>query len=231
MRLKSWFHAFLHLFYPRLCPACAANLPPGQHFLCVLCQLQLPTTEQHTLKENAFTELFWGRIPLEAAAAQYYFSKSGRVQRLIHQLKYQYKPEIGYQLGLAFGQQLKVQDNFQHIEAIVPVPLHPKKRHIRGYNQAEEFGKGLAESMGLPLLPDLLYRKKFTDTQTKKSRLERLQNVLDAFALSPNVKTDYQHFLLVDDVLTTGATLEACAIQLMKIEGSKVSLATIAMAE
>lgn len=231
MRLKSWFHAFLHLFYPRLCPACNANLPPGQNFLCIPCQLQLPETEQYLLQENAFTQLFWGRVKVEAAAAQYYFSKSGRVQRLIHQLKYQHKPEIGYQLGLVFGQQLKEQAFFQNIDAIVPVPLHPKKQHSRGYNQAEEFGKGLAESMNLPLYPDLLYRKKFTNTQTKKSRLERLQNVLDAFALKSPQGVIHKHFLLVDDVLTTGATLEACALQLLKVEDSKVSMATIAMAE
>jgi ComF family protein len=208
-----------------------ANLPPGQSFLCLPCQLQLPATEQYLLAENAFTELFWGRIQLEGGAAQYYFSKSGRVQRLIHQLKYQHKPEIGYQLGLAFGQQLKEQSHFQGIDAIVPVPLHPKKKHIRGYNQAEAFGKGLAESMEVPLIPDLLYRKKFTTTQTKKSRMERLQNVLDAFALSSSDQAAGKHFLLVDDVLTTGATLEACALQILQAEGSKVSMATIAMAE
>jgi ComF family protein len=190
----------------------------------------LPKTKQHEQKENAFTEIFWGRVPLATGAAQYYFSKSGRVQRLIHQLKYEHKPEIGHQLGMLFGRQLREQDHFKDIDAIVPVPLHPRKQHQRGYNQAAAFGAGLAESMGIPQYAYALERPEYAESQTRKSRQERLENAQTAFRVKKPLLIEGKHILLVDDVLTTGATLEACASQLLAVPDTKVSMATIAMA-
>ncbi|PSR12691.1 MAG: ComF family protein [Bacteroidetes bacterium] len=230
MPQPRWLHDFVHLFYPRLCLGCGHNLPPAAELLCVTCQYQLPQTEQHLSAENAFTDIFLGRIKLETGAALYYFSKSGRVQHLIHQLKYEHKPEIGTQLGLQYGRQLKEQPHFQTIDAVVPVPLHPQKQHQRGYNQAAEFGKGIAEGLAIPLWPEALARDLYTSTQTKKSRLDRIENVLAAFTLNQPQLLAGKHLLLVDDVLTTGATLEACATRILEAPGAKVSMVTLAMA-
>ena len=223
-------HDFIGLLYPKLCLACSDNLPPFDDLICLKCQFQLPKTGYHTSQENPFTKRFWGRVPIQTGASMYYFTIEGRVQQLIHQLKYEHKPEIGHKLGKLYALQLKKQAHFQNIDAIVPVPLHPKKQHIRGYNQAEAFGNGLSEGLEIPHWPQALCRKVFTNTQTKKSRIERLENVFQAFAVAQTDRLKGKHVLLVDDVLTTGATLEACATKILEIEGAKVSLATIAIA-
>lgn len=225
-----WLHDLVHLFYPRLCMACGEHLPRTEKLMCLPCQYQLPQTAQHTMVENAFTERFWGRVRLETGAALYFFSKSGRVQRLIHQLKYEHKPDIGYELGLLYGNMLREQSHYRSIDAIVPVPLHPKKQHQRGYNQAAVFGKGIAEALQRPLLPNALHRPVFATSQTQKSRMDRMDNVMNAFELHPSATVAGQHILLVDDVLTTGATLEACALALLAQPNVRISMATIALA-
>lgn len=231
-QLASWINDFLGLFYPNLCLACDENLPSGMEVLCVRCRHELPATNFHELEDNPLEEIFWGRVAIERAAALYYFSRGERVQHLIHQLKYQHQAAIGYQLGLLYGSQLADWPAFQTIDAVIPVPLHMRKQHQRGYNQAAEFGKGLAERLDIPLLENILERTTFTSTQTQKSRTERLDNVLPAFARNSKYKpTENQHYLLVDDVVTTGATLEACAMRLLEWPDVKVSIAAIAIAE
>lgn len=229
--VQQFLISVLDLVYPKLCLACGNNLPPLNDLLCVMCQYDLPETRQHEQLENAFTEVFWGRVPIVCGAALYFFSKSGRVQQLIHQLKYKNRPEIGQKLGEYYGRQLVLQPHFQELDAVVPVPLHPKKKHQRGYNQAEAFGKGLAKGMQLPIWPYALRRSTYTTTQTKKSREDRLGNVQRAFLLNQAKRLQNKHILLVDDVLTTGATLEACASLIVTLEGAKVSLVTLAIAD
>ncbi len=225
-----WLHDFLGLFYPNLCLACGDNLPPFDEVICLKCQFQLPHTDFHEHAENPFTERFWGRVPIEAAAALYYYTKGGKVQNLIHSLKYKHQARIGYKLGQVFGRQLATAATFTGIDAIVPVPLHPRKQHQRGYNQAAEFGRGLAEVLELPQYEQALARQSFTATQTKKSRAERLANVMEAFQVNRPKQLEGRHILLVDDVMTTGATLEACATKILDLPDTKVSLATIAIA-
>lgn len=219
------------LFYPHLCLICGQQEPPGGEPFCLGCQLKLPQTGFHHLPENAFTERFWGRLRLEGGASIYYFTKGGRVQRLIHRLKYNGKQEIGRHLGRWYGKQLLEKTGFREVTLIVPVPLHPRKLRLRGYNQSVCFAEGLSEALGVPWRNDVLRRRTHTATQTHKSRMERLENVLTAFELTCPEAIAGQHVLLVDDVLTTGATLEACGLQLLAAPGVRVSMATIAIAQ
>jgi ComF family protein len=171
---------------------------------------------------------FWGRARIESGAAMYYFNKGNRVQLLIHQLKYKDRKDIGVILGEKYGVYLKNSPFFNTVELILPVPLHKKKRMQRGYNQSEEFAKGLGRTMNLPVDPYALYRNKATETQTRKSRFRRWQNVAEMFSVTNPSILQNKHVLLVDDVITTGATLEACIQSLSAIQGIRISVAAIA---
>ncbi len=228
--LKYLLDGFLSLFYPQLCLSCGKNITPEEDAICITCQFELPKTGFHLEKENLFTDRFWGRINIENGAAFYYFSKGGRVQHLIHNLKYNRKAAVGIELGNLYGKALKNSPLYQNIDIIIPVPLHPKKERKRGYNQSDMFAKGLASSLEVKWDRNILVRTKMTDTQTKKSRLERLENVQDVFKVNNSDSLKNKHVLIVDDVLTTGATLEACAVKILEIPDTKVSLATIAFA-
>lgn len=220
----------LHLFYPHLCLACGKNAPSYQEDICVPCKATLPETDFHLTKENEFTNRFWGRFELHTGAALYHFAKSSRVQSLMHNFKYKGKKQIGVSIGRRYGHSLKRSPHFMEVEAIVPVPLHPRKKYRRGFNQSEMFGMGLSESMGIPCFGNGLVRLVDSESQTRKSRVERLANLEGVFSLGKAKFLQGKHILLVDDVLTTGATLEACAVELLKLPGTKVSLATMAIA-
>lgn len=227
---KSTSQNFLNLFYPRLCIACGENKPPSEQLLCIPCEEELPQTDFHHIKNNILSDKFWGRVDFEFCSALYYFDRGDKVQRIIHHLKYNNRPEVGVYLGEYYGNILKKAAGFPKIDYIVPVPLHPKKQYQRGYNQAAKFGEGLSTSLQIPLSTDNLIRNRYTQTQTKKSRLERLKNVESAFDITqPNLFQD-KHILLVDDVVTTGATLETCILELLKTPNISVSLVCIALA-
>ncbi len=228
---RTFFHDLTGLLYPHLCLACKDSLPSRRECICLSCQLKLPKTNFHLERDNPFTERFWGRLEIEHGAAMYHFVKGGSVQALIHQLKYLGKRQVGIRLGQWYGEQLRASAHFKNIDVIVPVPLHARKEQMRGYNQSAMFAAGLAQSMQIPMLPNVLVRRIFTDTQTNKSRLERLENVQDVFAVQALESLRNKHVLLVDDVMTTGATLEACGAKILEVEGSKLSLATIAIAD
>jgi len=228
--LQTYYKNFLGLFYPNLCLACERNTPVHGGVICLPCQYYLPKTKFHLDRENAFTERFWGRVPIDAGAALFYFSKGSRTQNLVHKLKYDGKRKVGVKLGNLYGGMLNKSPYFSNIDVIVPVPLHPRKERKRGYNQSDLFAQGLAEEMELPRLPNGLIRRVASDTQTRMTRAERLINVTDAFAVKNKKALEGKHVLLVDDVMTTGATLEACASQILGCEGARVSMATIAFA-
>lgn len=231
-KLNEYLEGFIGLFYPNLCLVCHQNLSiKDETLFCFSCEVKLPQTNYHLEKENPFIERFWGRLPIQAAAALYFYSKGNRTQKLIYQLKYNGKKEIGLQVGQHYGRQLKESSLFKAIDLIVPVPLHRRKQLKRGYNQSDYFAQGLSHSMGIPLLKDGLKRTVFTKTQTKKEQMARFENVLKAFEVKQADKLKGKHILLVDDVLTTGATLEACATKILEVEGTRVSLVTIAMAQ
>lgn len=222
--------AFFYFLYPKLCLACNYETPPVDEWLCLSCKLKLPKTNFHLEKENKFSERFWGKVKIEAGAAMFYFKKGGRTQNLIHNLKYKKRPQIGVILGNLYGKELKESPLFQDIDIIVPVPLHWKKLRKRGYNQSAVFAQGLSEAMSIPWVADALRRNENSESQTKKSKMSRLENVLSVFEVNNQKKIEGKHILLVDDVLTSGATMEACATKILEIPGTKVSLATIAVA-
>jgi len=229
--LRTALEDLLGLFFPLLCPACGRRPPVHRELLCLSCQVKLPLTGFHLEADNPFEERFWGRLSLAAGAALYHFVKGGRAQRLIHQLKYAGNRDVGRQIGRFYGRQLRQSRRWAAPELIVPVPLHPRKLHRRGYNQSALFAAGLAEAMELPWRDDVLRRRRYTDSQTRKSREERMENVLEAFQLARPKAIAGRHLLLVDDVLTTGATLEACGHQLLKAPGVQLSMVTIGIAQ
>lgn len=225
------FADFVGLFYPKLCLVCGKNMPPFEAHICVMCQYRLPKTGFHLEKTNPFTEKFWGRLPLVSGASFYFFKKGGLTQKLIHRLKYDSRPEIGIKLGELYGGQLSESPFFQTVDLILPVPLHPRKEKLRGYNQSSVFAQGLSETFKRPWLDKVLSRKLHSESQTKKGIIDRLENVETIFEVTKPDLLRNKHVLIVDDVLTTGATLEACAIPVLELPGTKISMATIAFAQ
>jgi ComF family protein len=221
---------FISLIFPRICAGCGNSLWKNEEVLCHLCEYHLPKTNFHFDHENPLTRLFWGRVPIESGSAFLYFNKGNKVQRLIHQLKYKGEKEIGIFLGAQYGLALKYSPCFNTADVIIPVPLHKKKFMHRGYNQSEQFAIGLAGSMNIPVNKHMLERTKATETQTRKSRFHRYQNVHEIFSVNHPEQWNGKHLILVDDVITTGATLESCIIALKVIPGVKISIACIATA-
>lgn len=227
---KDLCSGLLHLLYPNLCVGCGLDLPSTRYCFCIRCQHRLQPADMYLQVENEFTDRFWGRLPVESGAAMYYFSRKSPVQRALHHLKYKNQPDIGVRIGRRFGQLLAMSPLFQSIEAIVPVPLHWKKERQRGYNQSAMLARGIADALRLPVLPDVLLRQQFSDSQTRKKRMERFENVRTVFTVQRPDRIRGKHLLLVDDVLTTGATLEACGQVLMETPDVRLSMATIAIA-
>ena len=220
----------ISLFYPRLCAGCNTSLLRGEEVLCLNCLADLPRTNYHEQGENPVFQQFIGRVPLELATAFCRFDKGGRLQHLLHELKYKGNREVGQKLGMLFGYDLIQSPLYQSIDAILPVPLHPKKERKRGFNQSREICNGLSEAMERPLICGNLIRVVHTASQTRKGRFERWENVCGIFSVKNTPELAGKHLLLVDDVVTTGATLEACCIPLLQIPGVRVSIATLACA-
>jgi len=217
----------LNLFYPRSCLICKNSLHNGEDVLCVLCRSDLPLTNFTKHKANEVELSFNGRILIIAATSLLYYHKEGNVQRLIHQLKYRNQQQIGCFLGVWLGEEMLLSKRFEHIDYIIPVPLHPKKLKRRGYNQVTTFGRSLEEKLNVPLMEDVLIRSSGSKTQTLKNRFDRSSNVEEKFELVDKEVLENKHVLLIDDVVTTGATLEACCIQLMQASNVKISIASM----
>ncbi|WP_256527406.1 ComF family protein [Flavobacterium sp. HSC-32F16] len=198
--------------------------------LCTNCRHEMPLTQYYLDSNNQAVKKFYGKVDVEHASAFLYFNKKGIVQELIHNLKYKGHEEIGTVLGNWYAEDLKELKLENTFDAVIPVPLHPRKFKERGYNQVTTFGKALAESLKIPFDDTVLYRKKYSKTQSKKNLLGRSENIENIFDVYVSEENQNKHFLIVDDVLTTGATLEACSRALLKISGAKISIVCMAMA-
>lgn len=224
------FKSLINLLFPRVCAACGTLLLEGEDTVCTTCRFLMPKTHYETNPDNPLTQIFYGQMPFNAVSAEFFFSKSGKVQHLIHGLKYHHCRENGIFLGQEIGRSLLQATDYQGVDYIIPIPLHPKKEKIRGYNQSHVIAEGISEIMNIPIAEKCLVRSVFTDTQTKKSRDDRYQNVKDIFELKNPEKLQNKHVLLVDDVLTTGATLMSAGKALSHVEGIKISVVTAACA-
>lgn len=224
------FQGIVNLFYPRLCVLCNSSLLIAEKHICTACQLDLPLTNFHLEKENPLEKIFWGRMQLNRAFAFVYFKKGGSVQRMLHQLKYKGNTELAEYLGMLYGVNLIETIHNERIEAVMAIPLHKSKLRKRGYNQSELFANGLAEALQIENLSSCIIRNKATETQTKKARFDRWQNVESIFSVTQPELLKNKHVLLVDDVITTGSTIEACSNELLQIQDCKVSVASIAAA-
>ena len=225
--LKSIKDSVVHLVFPEVCAGCGSDVVSGQNKLCISCHEVLPQTSFHLHGNNPVEKLFWGRLPVTYATAQYYFTKKSLVQRLMHQFKYRGDKELGVFLGRLMGHQLNESNRFKAIDVLLPLPLFPSKERKRGYNQATMLCEGISEVLQKPVVKDAVIRTIFTESQTKKNRIERWQNMEGRFQLIKENAIKDKHVLLIDDVITTGATLEACGHEVLKAEGAKLSIATL----
>lgn len=220
----------LHLFYPHICMGCGSDVLSRESYLCAKCFSNLPVTEFARHANNPIEKYFWGRTPIVAAHAHFYFGKGLVVQQLIHQLKYKNNKEIGIFLGELMGKELADSNRFNDIDALIPLPLYPDKERKRGYNQAAIICNGMSTVMKVPVITGNLIRQRYTETQTKKHRVERWENVEGSFAVKDPALFKNKHLLLVDDVVTTGATLEAAGNVLVNDASVKLSIAAVATA-
>ncbi len=228
---RTYLADFVSLLFPELCAACRESLVANEKLICTDCRFNLPYTNFHLQADNIVARQFWGKIQLEAAYALLYFIKGGKVQNLMHQFKYNGIKQIGNLMGSIAGEQLLKNPAFKTVDVIIPVPLHKKRLKERGYNQSACFAEGIASRLNAVVEENNLVRVTSTQTQTRKSRFARFENMQEVFTvLDPN-RLENKHVLIVDDIVTTGSTLEACGIQLLKIKGLKLSVAAIAYAE
>ncbi|MFQ6602320.1 ComF family protein [Flavobacterium sp. C3NV] len=224
------FNYIIDLFFPKVCTGCHTILITNETVFCTVCRHELPLTQYHLDSKNEAVKKFYGKIAIEHASALLYFNKKGIVQELIHNLKYKGHEEIGTVLGNWYVEDLKELALETPFDVVIPVPLHPKKFRERGYNQVTTFGKALAKGLKIDYNDAVLYRKKYSKTQSKKNLIGRSDNIENIFDVIFTEENQNKHFLIVDDVLTTGATLEACSKALLKIPGAKISIVCMAMA-
>ena len=231
IRSHDIFGDFISLFFPKYCLACENALVKGESMICTVCMLEMPQTDYHKWRENPLSNRLSYRIPVKHAMALFKFSKSGRVQHLLHQLKYRNHPEIGVTLGRIYGEKMKNESDLpMNVDLIIPIPLHPARQRKRGYNQSAKFAEGLSETLAIPFTDELLERRIKTETQTLKSKLSRWENISGVFGPKNPALLEGKKVLLVDDVITTGSTLEACSQVLIDQGCQQLHIACIAEA-
>jgi ComF family protein len=221
--------AFLDLVFPRVCNACNTPLISGEDLICTNCRFTLPTTDSHLETLPELTNKFIGKVNLKHTLAFLKFVKGGKVQKLMHKIKYGGKQEVGELLGKMYGAELKANGFSDEFDMIIPVPLHQKRLSSRGYNQSDCLAKGLSEGLGIEWSADILKRGKITESQVRKSKVERFENVQDVFFVEKPEEIMGKRIVVIDDTLTTGATLEACVLALIEAQAKEVSIIAMAM--
>lgn len=227
----SLWNDFLSLIYPRSCVSCSKLLLKSEAFICNYCYISLPKSNFHNEASCELDKVFYGRIPLQKAGSYLLFEKSGMVQKILHSIKYQKNEQLAILLGQWYGEALIAHEIFAKSDVIIPVPLHKKKLKERGFNQSEAFAKGLSLSLKIPVNSRNLIRVEYTETQTNKSKIERWENVKDKFELLNADELNNKAILLVDDVITTGATIDACYQALQKANLLQINVVSLAYAK
>ena len=228
----SFWSRLLDLISPRLCVVCGNRLAVTEEVVCSKCYLHLPRTDfGHDLYENVMAKLFWGQIKLEKATALFYYEPHAETVQILYEMKYKNHPEIGVVMGRMMAKELMKSGLFEDIDALVPVPLAKKREHERGYNQSMELAKGVSEVTQLPIANQVVRRTKFVDSQTHRGRWERNENVEGVFELVDGDSLSGKHVLLIDDVVTTGATIIACAQEMQKASNVRISVLALGFAK
>lgn len=223
------FENLINVLFPKVCSGCSNHLLSNENVICTICRHEIPLTNHHLNPENEAIKKFYGKIPVEFASTLVYFHKKGIVQEMIHNLKYRGHEEIGAVLGEWQAENLKKLPITNSFDEIIPVPLHKKRLKERGYNQVSSFGLALSKKLKINYNPNILSRSVYSKTQVKKNLLNRTEVLEHIFEVNFSEKDHDKHFLLIDDVLTTGSTLEACGRELLKIPGAKISIVCMAM--
>ena len=219
--------SLLHLAFPHVCEGCGTDNIDKDHLLCMRCLTDLPATNFHLHPNNPIEKIFWGRLAFTYATAQYYFTSQSMMQNLMHQFKYNNNRELGFYLGRLMGLMLSESNRFIYTDALVPLPLFSSKEKKRGFNQATVLCEGISSVLNKPVLTNVVRKKMQTESQTKKSRVERWLNMQERFELADASQIEGKHIVLVDDVVTTGATIEACGREILKAENTRLSIATL----
>jgi len=228
---NTYLNDLISLVYPELCISCRTTLNNYEDMLCLGCEASLPYCRFHDYASNPVAKHFWGRVNIEWASSYLYFTKESYVQRMMHSIKYQGRKEIATFLGKAFADEIINIPQLKNVSMIIPVPLHPVKRRRRGFNQAEIIALAMSEVLNIPVVADILVKDYNTSTQTKSSRIARWFNVETNFSVRNAEKLNGKHILIVDDVITTGSTLESCAQTLAEAESElQISIATLTCA-
>ena len=224
----NWWTRILDFISPRFCVVCGKRLAPSERSLCSVCLLHLPrTTYQFTPDDNPMAQLFWHLAPVERAAALLYYEPHSEIARIIYDLKYHDRPDIGEDLGRLMANEMQIAHFFDGIDLLLPVPLSKKRLRQRGYNQSEQLAIGISDITHLPIVTKALRRKHFVKSQTQLSRHERQENVAEVFELRDITMIQDKHILLIDDICTTGATLLACTEALRPVKGIRISVLTL----
>lgn len=226
--ILNYLNAFLHLLYPQICFGCGTDQVEKNRPLCNQCILDLPFTDYFSIHENSVEKIFWGRVPVQHAGALLFFTKDSLVQTLITELKYHHNKKVGILFGKLMGEAIAVEEKFKQIDLIIPIPISASKMNSRGYNQSKVITVGMQQVWNRPIVDDVLIKKSWSNSQTKKDRKARLQQLPDLFFLQKPTSIEGKHILLLDDVLTTGATLEAAIETLMAGSPASVSIAVAA---
>ena len=225
---KEISRSLVHIFFPHVCAGCGNDWINNDQLLCIHCLAKLPRTNFQLYANNPVEKIFWGRAAISSACCQYYYTKNSILQQILHDFKYNGKKQTGIFFGQIMGNALIQSERFNHIEALVPLPLFPAKEKKRGYNQAAILSEGISSVLKIPVFQNAIARTSSTETQTHKNRMERWQNMSGKFEVKDRNCLEDKHILLVDDVITTGATLDACANELLLVKGTRVSIATLA---